>query len=79
MTIQDETIQHVISANKTKKFNKEKIQNELDDCLECLTILDNAIESTYFDDKHSLIMQSWCKEYKTRLNNLREQLKDNNG
>jgi len=75
MTIQDEIIQHVISTNKAK----EKIQNELDDCLECLTILDNAIESTYFDDKHSLIMQSWCKEYKTRLNNLREQLKDNNG
>ena len=45
----------------------EKAQNELDDCIESLSVLDNAVECGFLFDKHSLEMQKWIKEYKERI------------
>ena len=50
----------------------EKAQNELDDCIESLSGLDNAIECGFLFDKHSLEMQKWIKEYKLKIEELRE-------
>ena len=50
----------------------EKAQNELDDCIESLSVLDNAVACGFLFDKHSLEMQEWIKEYKSRIAELRE-------
>ena len=68
MTVQDEIVQEVISRNKAKKKEKEKVQNEMDDAMEALTIIDSAISSGYLTDKHSLILQEWAKEYQQDIN-----------
>lgn len=68
MTVQDEIVQEVISKNKAKKREREKVQNEMDDAMEALTILDSAISSGYLLDKHSLILQQWAKEYQQDIN-----------
>ena len=68
MTVQDEVVQEVISKNKAKKREKEKVQNEMDDAMEALTIIDSAISSGYLLDKHSLILQEWAKEYQEDIN-----------
>ena len=49
-----------------------KAENELNDCLESLSVLDNAVECGFLFDKHSLEMQKWIKEYKLRIEELRE-------
>ena len=49
----------------------KKAQNELDDCIESLSVLDNAVECGFLFDKHSLEMQKWIKEYKERIEQLR--------
>ena len=61
MTVQDEVVQEVISKNKAKKKEREKVQNEMDDAMEALTIIDSAISSGYLLDKHSLILQNGLK------------------
>ena len=68
MTVQDEIVQEVISKNKAKKREREKVQNEMDDAMEALTIIDSAISSGYLLDKHSLILQEWAKEYQQDIN-----------
>ena len=50
----------------------KKAQNELDDCIESLSVLDNAVACGFLFDKHSLEMQKWIKEYKERIEYLRE-------
>ena len=50
----------------------EKAQNELDDCIESLSVLDNAVACGFLFDKHSLEMQKWIKEYKKRIKKLRK-------
>ena len=52
----------------------EKAQSELDDCMESLSVLDNAVSCGFLFDKHSLEIQKWIKEYKHRIEYLREQL-----
>ena len=59
-----------MKINKAKEI--EKAQNELDDCIESLSVLDNAVECGFLFDKHSLEMQKWIKEYKFRIEELRE-------
>ena len=59
-----------IKVNITKEI--EKAQNELDDCIESLSVLDNAVACGFLFDKHSLEMQKWIKEYKKRIEELRE-------
>ena len=68
MTVQDEIVQEVQSKNKAKKREREKVQNEMDDAMEALTIIDSAISSGYLLDKHSLEMQKWAKQYQEDIN-----------
>jgi len=49
----------------------KKAQSELDDCIESLSVLDNAVVCGFLFDKHSLEMQKWIKEYKLRIEQLR--------
>ena len=58
-----------MKINKAKEI--EKAQNELDDCIESLSVLDNAVACGFLFDKHSLEMQKWIKEYKERIEVLR--------
>ena len=50
----------------------KKAQSELDDCIESLSVLDNAISCSFLFDRHSLEIQKWIKEYKSRIAELRE-------
>ena len=59
-----------ITVNISKEI--EKTQSELDDCNESLSVLDNAVACGFLFDKHSLEMQKWIKEYKLRIEELRE-------
>ena len=58
-----------IKVNITKEI--EKAQNELDDCIESLSVLDNAVACGFLFDRHSLEIQKWIKEYKERIEQLR--------
>jgi len=49
----------------------KRAQYELDDCIESLSVLDNAITCGFLFDKHSLEMQKWIKEYKEKIEQLR--------
>jgi cob(I)alamin adenosyltransferase len=49
----------------------KKAQSQLEDCIESLSVLDNAVECGFLFDKHSLEMQKWIKEYKKRIKELR--------
>ena len=40
---------------------------ELDDAIEAILVLDNAVSCKFLKDKHSLIAQEWIKEYKTDI------------
>ena len=51
------------------KTEIEKVQMELDDCIEAISVLDNAIACGFLKDKHSLIAQEWIKEYKNDIEN----------
>ena len=59
-----------ITVNRAEEI--EKAQNELDDCIESLSVLDNAVACGFLFDKHSLEIQKWIKEYKERIEALRE-------
>ena len=61
-----------ITVNRAKEI--EQAQNALDDCNESLSVLDNAVSCGFLFDKHSLEIQKWIKEYKHRIEYLREQL-----
>ena len=49
----------------------KRAQYELDDCIESLSVLDNAVACGFLFDKHSLEMQKWIEEYKERIEQLR--------
>ena len=63
-----------VTVNRAKEI--EKAQNELDDCIESLSVLDNAVSCGFLFDKHSLEIQKWIKEYKHRIEYLREQIEN---
>ena len=48
----------------------KRAQYELDDCIESLSVLNNAVTCGFLFDKHSLEMQKWIKEYKERIETL---------
>ena len=50
----------------------EKAKSDLGDCIEAISVLDNAIECKFLLDKHSLECQKWIKEYKLKIEELRE-------
>ena len=56
---------------------REKAQMEIDDAIEAMSVLDNAIACGFLKDKHSLIAQEWIKEYKNDIENCKIFL-DNN-
>ena len=59
------------------KTERERVQNEIDDAIEAISVLDNAIACGFLKDKHSLIAQEWIKEYKNDIENCKIFL-DNN-
>tara|TARA_B100000427_G_scaffold207054_1_gene172363 strand:- start:44 stop:256 length:213 start_codon:yes stop_codon:yes gene_type:complete len=59
------------------KTERERVQNEIDDAIEAVSVLDNAIACGFLKDKHSLIAQEWIKEYKNDIENCKIFL-DNN-
>ena len=50
----------------------KRAKYELDDCIEAISVLNNAINCRFLFDKHSLECQKWIKEYKKRIEYLRE-------
>ena len=63
-----------ITVNRAEEI--EKAQNELDDCIESLSVLDNAVSCGFLFDKHNLAILEWIKEYKHRIEYLREQIEN---
>ena len=62
------------TENKAKRHELEKLQNEMDDAMESLSIIDNAIQCGFMKDKHSLIMQEWAKEYRDDITRIQTHL-----
>ena len=59
------------------KTEREKAQMIIDDAIEAISVLDNAIACGFLKDTHSLIAQTWIKEYKSDIENCKIFL-DNN-
>ena len=59
------------------KTEREKAQNVIDDAIEAMSVLDNAIACGFLKDTHSLIAQTWINEYKSDIENA-EIFLDNN-
>jgi len=49
------------------KTEKERAQMEIDDAIEAMSVLDNAIACGFLKDKHSLVVQEWIKEYQSDI------------
>ena len=67
----NDDIKSVIDSNKAKAYEKkkqewEKLENDKSDCLEAVEVLGGAVACGFLDDRHSLILQDWIKEYQTR-------------
>ena len=59
------------------KTEREKAQMVIDDSIEAISVLDKAIACGFLKDTHSLIAQTWIKEYKSDIENA-EIFLDNN-
>ena len=59
------------------KTQRERAQLELDDATEAVSVLDSAISCGFLKDKHSLIAQTWIKEYKSDIENAKMFLENN--
>ena len=59
------------------KTEREKAQMVIDNANEAISVLDNAIACGFLKDGHSLIAQTWIKEYKSDKENA-EMFLDNN-
>ena len=60
------------------KTEVEKAQMAIDDAIEAMSVLDNAIACGFLKDEHSLIVQTWIKEYQLEIEQARNFL-DNVG
>jgi hypothetical protein len=60
----------VISKNKGKAREIEKLENELSDARESVSVLGGAIACGFLQDKHSLILQEWIVEYEQLIEQL---------
>lgn len=60
----------VISKNKGKAREIEKLENELSDARESVSVLEGAIACGFLQDKHSLILQEWIVEYEQLIEQL---------
>ena len=63
-----------VTVNRAEEI--EKAQNELDDCIESVSVLHNAFECGFLFDKHNFAILEWIKEYKHRIEYLREQIEN---
>ena len=61
--LKDEHLE-VISNNKGKAREIEKLENQISDAKESVSVLGGAIACGFLQDKHSLILQEWIVEYK---------------
>ena len=59
------------------KTERERAQMEIDDAIEAISVLDNAIACRFLKDAHSLIAQTWIKEYKLDKENAEMFLENN--
>ena len=60
--LKDEHLE-TISNNRGKKYEINKMVEQLSDARESVAVLGNAIECGFLHDKHSLILQEWIVEY----------------
>jgi len=63
MTEINDDIEEVISKNKSKTHEIDKLKERIDDVQESISVLSNAIKCGFLHDKHSLILQEWLVEY----------------
>ena len=59
------------------KTEREKAQMVIDDAIEAISVLDNAISLGFLKDAHSLIAQTWIKEYNSDIENAKIFLENN--
>jgi len=62
----------MITINRYSEINK--MEKALDDCRESISVLSNAIKCGFLEDKHSLTIQEWLKEYEQRESYLKTTL-----
>lgn len=67
--LKDEHLE-TISNNKGKKYEIDKMVEQLSDARESVAVLGNAIECGFLHDKHSLILQEWIVEYEQLIEQL---------
>ena len=67
--LKDEHLE-TISNNKGKKYEIDKMVEQLSDAKESVAVLGNAIECGFLHDKHSLILQEWIVEYEQLIEQL---------
>ena len=67
--LKDEHLE-TISNNRGKKYEIDKMVEQLSDARESVAVLGNAIECGFLHDKHSLILQEWIVEYKQLIEQL---------
>ena len=60
-----------MTFKKSTKTQIKEAEQEIDECEEAKMLLESAISSTYLFDKHSLECQKWIKEYKHRIEYLK--------
>ena len=60
-----------IKVDVTKEI--EKAQGELYDCIEAISVLDNAIQCGFLDDDHNFAIQErWLPRYRKKVEQMRE-------
>ena len=67
--LKDEHLE-TISNNRGKKYEIDKMVEQLSDARESVAVLGNAIECGFLHDKHSLILQKWIVEYEQLIEQL---------
>jgi hypothetical protein len=67
--LKDEHLE-TISNNRGKKYEIDKMVEQLSDVRESVAVLGNAIECGFLHDKHSLILQEWIVEYEQLIEQL---------
>ena len=67
--LKDEHLE-TISNNRGKKYEIDKMVEQLSDAKESVAVLSNAIECGFLHDKHSLILQEWIVEYEQLIEQL---------
>ena len=59
------------------KTERERAQMVIDDSIEAISVLDNTIACGFLKDQHSLIAQTWIKEYNSDIENAKIFLENN--